>query len=604
MRNRISESFCHRHVLAAMLAAGVLAPLPAHSVVINSSFTGFSAAQEDVIRAAAEQWTVILGGTQSINLNFTVDNSITALASTSGWVTDGTGRPTSANIAVRESAYNWTTGAPAAGQYDALRDMAHEIGHALGFAAGSLPNLAANIATTAGGQRYYDVDHSGTFSAAADFALGPPSAGTHAPGPPSAGDLMTPSPIAGVRQTPTLRHAAVLTDAFGYGTILYGFGGTAGYGSLAMTPNDDQSSSLLNLPFSLNFYGSNYSNFYINNNGNISFTGPVGTFTPQPFPVANQPMIAPYWGDVDTRCGGCGAVYVASPDSNTAIVTWDRVGYYNQHSNLTNTFQLVLRNRSDTGAGNFDIEFRYGNLSWTTGDASGGSGGVGGTPAQAGLDAGDSANFFTLPGSRTSAVLDLDDTTNLASPIEGVWSFAVRSGTPPGSTSDNPLQPVVTSNGWNFNFNIGPNTGRVFIDPVLAVGYDYVVNSGPNVQTVLLPVAIGDGVYDLWLWDPVLGRFVDSNIDIVGGNIYDFGLGGVDRFSIRGIEESAGLDPTNVTAFVTGLTFTDIGTVDLTMTPVVVDTDEPIPLPGTISLMSLAALGAALVRRRAGKALH
>ena len=99
-------------------------------------------------------------------------------------------------------------------------------------------------------------------------------------------------------------------------------------------------------------------------------------------------MIAPYWGDVDTRCGGCGAVYAASPNADTAVVTWRNVGYYSSHSNKLNDFQLVLLNRSDTGAGNFDIQFRYNRLEWTTGDASGGSNGQGGTPAQAGYDAG------------------------------------------------------------------------------------------------------------------------------------------------------------------------------------------------------------------------
>ena len=33
-----------------------------------------------------------------------------------------------------------------------------------------------------------------------------------------------------------------------------GFGGRAGYGELSQPPNDDDSSSQLNLPFSLNFF--------------------------------------------------------------------------------------------------------------------------------------------------------------------------------------------------------------------------------------------------------------------------------------------------------------------------------------------------------------
>ena len=575
-------------LLRASALAIALLPVAASAVIINSSFTGFTADQESIIRQAGQQWSLVVGGRDQININYTVDNSLSALAETGGWATAANGRPISADIAVRESGLNWTAGLPAAGQTDAMYAISHEIGHAAGFAAGALPNFQANVLTT-GAQRYYDVDRSGTFSASVDFALGPVANGTHTPA--GSGDLMQPTAVLSARPTPNLRHAAVLTDAFGYDVILNGFGGPAGYGSLAMSRNDDQSSSRLNLPFGLNFYGTNYNNFFINNNGNITFNGPVGTYTPSPFPISGQPMIAPFWADVDTRCGSCGSVYVASPDSNTVLVTWDQVGYYSNHSDKTNTFQLVLRNRPDSSAGNFDAEFRYGNLSWTTGDASGGSGGAGGTPAQAGLDAGDQTNFFTLPGSRTAGVVNLATTTNLASPIPGVWSFAVRNGTPPGGSADNPLLPVVTSNGWNFNFNIGPNTGRVFIDPLLAIGYDYIVNSGPNVQSVLLPTGIGDNIFELWLYNTVLGQFVNSGINILGGQIYDFGSGGVDRFSIRGIEIAAGLDPNDFTAFVTGLTFAGIGTVDLSMIAVTVNTGGgQVPLPSTLVLVGLGLL--------------
>ncbi|WP_438885194.1 hypothetical protein, partial [Bacillus cereus group sp. BC244] len=80
-----------------------------------------------------------------------------------------------------------------------------------------------------------------------------------------------------------------------------------------------------------------------------------------------------------------------------------------------------------------------------------------------------------------------------------LWSFAIRNGQLPGSSPTNPLMPVASDDGWNFNFNIVP--GRtVFIDPDIAVGYDYIVNSGPSIASVLLPT-FGDGLYDLWLWN-------------------------------------------------------------------------------------------------------
>jgi hypothetical protein len=311
-------------------------------------------------------------------------------------------------------------------------------------------------------------------------------------------------------------------------------------------------------------------------------------------------MIAPYWADVDTSCANCGEVYVASPNSDTVAVTWNNVGYYNSSANKTNTFQTILRNRADTGAGNFDIEYRYGRLEWTTGDFSGGTNGLGGTPAQAGFDAGDNINYLTLPGSRTSAVLNLQNISNLPEPVPGVWSFAVRNGQLPGATPENPLLPVVREDGWNFNFNIGDINRRVFIDPVVAVGYDYIVDSGPNFASVLLPTGIGDSLYDLWSFDNVLNNFIDSGIQIAGGAVYNFAPGGVNRFSIRGIETSAGLDPNNTTAFVTGLTFANTGTVQMRQVPLT-QNSEPVPEPLTILGSGMAITFGMMFRKMRSK---
>ena len=93
----------------------------------------------------------------------------------------------------------------------------------------------------------------------------------------------------------------------------------------------------------------------VNNNGIISFTTGVSTFTPNPFPLrGNLQLAAPFWGDVDTR--GTGRVWyreitdLASPlmarardqirgafvnqrhfvPNSLIIATWDRVGYYNR----------------------------------------------------------------------------------------------------------------------------------------------------------------------------------------------------------------------------------------------------------------------------------
>jgi hypothetical protein len=373
-----------------------------------------------------------------------------------------------------------------------------------------------------------------------------------------------------------------------------GFGGPAGFGELSQLPNDDDSSSQLNLPFSLDFFGKTYSTFWANNNGNITFGGPLEEYTPSPFPIAQQPMIAPFWADVDTTGGG--AVYTASPDANTLVATWHDVGYFEVHNDKTNDFQLTLLNRSDTGAGNFDIEFRYRQLQWTTGDLSGGSGGLGGTAAQAGYDAGNGKNFFALPGSFSSMVLDLANTSNVSQSTPGLWTMAIRNGAiSDGSSPDAPLLPnIVQQDGWHFDFNIQLNQ-RIYIDPLVATGCDFAVTSGPNIESAIFPILPGDtNGYDIYGFDATTHAYDILLGHATGGVVFNFGNGGVSEFGVRGYDESAGQDPADTQAFVTGLTFVSAGDVSMTQAPTAI-----VPEPETYAML-LAGLGLVgfIARRR------
>ncbi|RPJ53921.1 MAG: hypothetical protein EHM24_32330, partial [Acidobacteria bacterium] len=80
------------------------------------------------------------------------------------------------------------------------------------------------------------------------------------------------------------------------------------------------------------------------------------------------------------------------------------VGYFGNHDDKLNRFQLILIDRSDTGSGNFDIEFNYEKILWETGDASGGVNGFGGVPASVGWSngTGEPGTSFELTGSLAS----------------------------------------------------------------------------------------------------------------------------------------------------------------------------------------------------------
>jgi len=254
---------------------------------------------------------------------------------------------------------------------------------------------------------------------------------------------------------------ARVADVHAQAPLIGGLGGPVGYGTACLSPNDDGSSNAISIagsfPSGLRFFSMTHTQMYVNTNGNITFAGPVSVFTPNPFPVASQPMIAPYWADVDIRpdgpggflglepCGGYGSstgspgnAACQNPSENGVwwffepgrmIVTWHRVGYYACHLDRRMNFQLILTSAPDCGvSGDFDVEFRYNQCEWETGDASGGTGGFGGVQAQAGFDAGDNTNYVAIMGSRMAGIASrLCTMSNVGVP--GIWRFQIRGGT-------------------------------------------------------------------------------------------------------------------------------------------------------------------------------
>lgn len=165
--------------------------------------------------------------------------------------------------------------------------------------------------------------------------------------------------------------------------------------------NDDASSANIPLGFNFCFYGTTYTSCYINNNGNITFVNDLMSFSAGGFPAGNPSsldtiMIAPFWGDVDTRNTLSGLVYFKQTPT-ALIVKWDNVGYYGNMADKRNDFQLIITNGSNPILPNGNnVAFCYGDMQWTTGGASGGVGGFGGTPATAGVNKGDNTNYIQI----------------------------------------------------------------------------------------------------------------------------------------------------------------------------------------------------------------
>lgn len=203
----------------------------------------------------------------------------------------------------------------------------------------------------------------------------------------------------------------------------------------SLAANDDGSTGATNIGFNLNFFGASFSTLFVNNNGNVTFDAPLSTFTPFPLLNTNRKLLAPFFADVDTRAAGSSLVtYGASTigGKNVFGVNWINVGYFASHADKLNSFQLIITDRSDIAAGDFDFEFNFDKILWETGDASNGTGGLGGSSARMGWSNGTTASYEQAGSAINGAFLDGGPMSlvagSLNSNVAGRYVFSVRNG--------------------------------------------------------------------------------------------------------------------------------------------------------------------------------
>jgi hypothetical protein len=179
-----------------------------------------------------------------------------------------------------------------------------------------------------------------------------------------------------------------------------------GFDSNTMQPNDDWTTGWLELPFTMDFFGNVHDGLYVNTNGMVTLDVGLYARTIRSLADVAHEYIAPFFGDVDTRYNSSLVTYGVSEVGGRAAfgVNWVGVNCYHSflHANTLNSFQLVLIDRSETGEGNFDIEFNYDQIIWETGqDSGGGSDCLGGTSAYVGYTAGtgEDGTYYELLGS-------------------------------------------------------------------------------------------------------------------------------------------------------------------------------------------------------------
>jgi hypothetical protein len=277
------------------------------------------------------------------------------------------------------------------------------------------------------------------------------------------------------------------------------------------------------LTFNINFFGIHTGAAFLNMNGNITFgVDPRPGATPGlvNFPSAGYPMIAPFFADADSL-----AFLGFQPNEPVTYgydmignhrafgVDWINVsyaGFQGFDAFKVNSFQMILIDRSDTGPGNFDIEFNYNTVQWETGSFDNASylvippgNGVGARSAVAGFTDGTGVqgHYLLLAGSGAPGFFldggpDGLNSHMVAASTPGRYHYFFRGGMPvnplPPVGVDlsrvvqrlNPLRFVRTASGNFLGRFFLQRIGGVFPafadDPVLdEVGVTPVISTGP-----------------------------------------------------------------------------------------------------------------------------
>ncbi|MBL4769904.1 MAG: hypothetical protein JKY61_01860 [Planctomycetes bacterium] len=315
------------------------------------------------------------------------------------------------------------------------------------------------------------------------------------------------------------------------------FGSSSGCGN-----NDDGSQAYTLNGWLFDHFGTLTDDFFINNNGNVSIGVSFNTFSASGFPINGFPMLAPFWGDVDTRGTASGNVWTrewstANGDPiNRLVVTWDNVGYYNSATDKLNTFQIILTDGNDPliGAGN-NVCFCYEDMQWTTGSASQGVGGFGGIPATVGANEGNGVDFFLVgrfdqagnaydgPAGNNDGVDFLDNST---------FCFSVGGGgsnLPPVFLNPSTCDLVVgVGNTLNFDIQaIGPESGQTVDIIVSGSPADFTFNAtngNPGIASCTFSPSsnalLGRHVVTFTAQDdgvPVRSSIIEVEIQVVAG---------------------------------------------------------------------------------------
>jgi hypothetical protein len=207
---------------------------------------------------------------------------------------------------------------------------------------------------------------------------------------------------------------------------------TALFSDHTLPPFDDNNSG--NFPmFPINFIGTSALALSVNSNGALTHAN----LWPINFNQLQQgtSILAPFFANVDNRLGGLIQWGFDVIDGRQVLgAQWLNVAAYNHPSDKTNSFQLILSDRSDVAAGDFDFEFNYDRITWDTTGHAWWDADAGPDVARAGWSNNLTGEYFEFAGSGIAgALLDNNLETGLIhhsrnSDVMGRYIFQMRGG--------------------------------------------------------------------------------------------------------------------------------------------------------------------------------
>jgi hypothetical protein len=187
--------------------------------------------------------------------------------------------------------------------------------------------------------------------------------------------------------------------------------------------------------FTINFFGTQTQALSVNSNGAIS----IGNLWPIDFrqlaqSSQNRVVLSPFFANVDNRYAGAIQWGLDEIDGHQVMgAQWLNVVAYD-NLGKTNSFQIIITDRSDVEDGAFDFEFNYDSITWDVSASGWWDTNPSPAVARVGWHSNYSGETFEFAGSGiTGTLLDSNLVTGLIhnsrnSDVDGRYIFQVRNG--------------------------------------------------------------------------------------------------------------------------------------------------------------------------------